>query len=231
MDETENIPDSKAVTPQLSDRSGVTDAVRVQILAAEHYSLLATRSITWTEIFSRASMFITVLSASVVALALVAQATSFGRGFRDFALLVLVFVLLVGLATFIRLGEANTEDIRMVMGMNRLRHAYLELAPELEPYFITAQTDDFAGILQSYGPGLRSSLVRFLGGTPSLVGAINAVVAGVIAVILSLSLNGSVAVHVVVGVAAALAAALVEALMVYRSMKRGRAAHKARFPS
>jgi len=70
-----------------SDRSGagITDAVRAQILATEHWSLLATRSMTWNEIFSRASMFITVLSAAVVALALVAQATAFGSGFRLFA--------------------------------------------------------------------------------------------------------------------------------------------------
>src|SRR5690348_13817283 len=90
----------------LSDRSGVTDAVRVQILATEHWSLLVTRSMTWNEVFTRASMYITVLSAAVVALALVAQVTAFGPAFRVFALLVLPVVLLVGIATMIRLGEA-----------------------------------------------------------------------------------------------------------------------------
>lgn len=67
-----------------SDRSEVTDAVRAQILATEHWSLLATRTITWNEIFSRATMYITVLSAAVVALALVAQVTNFGSGFSLF---------------------------------------------------------------------------------------------------------------------------------------------------
>src|SRR5215831_18585593 len=137
----------------LSDRSGVTDAVRAQILATEHWSLLATRSMTWNEIFSRASMFITVLSAAVVALALVAQATAFGPGFHLFALLVLPIVLLVGLATLTRLSDANREDFRLVAGMNRLRHAYLELAPELGPYFVTAHHDDEASVMVSYGPG------------------------------------------------------------------------------
>lgn len=56
-------------------------SVRLQILATEHWSLLATRSLTWTESFSRAQMFLSVLSGAVVALALVAQATSFGDGF------------------------------------------------------------------------------------------------------------------------------------------------------
>lgn len=97
--------------PPLSDRSGITDAVRAQILEAEHWSLLATCSMTWNEVFRSASMFVTVLSAAVVALALVAQATAFGPGFRLFALLVLPVVLVGELvATVIRLGDANTEE-------------------------------------------------------------------------------------------------------------------------
>src|SRR5262245_16104393 len=134
---SDSLPTDSALPSPFSDRSGVTDAVRAQILATEHWSLLATRSMTWNEVFSRAAMFVTVLSAAVVALALVAQATTFGAGFRLFALLVLPIVLLVGLATVIRLADANTDDFGLVLGMNRLRHAYLELAPELEPYFVT----------------------------------------------------------------------------------------------
>ena len=108
-------------------------AVRVQILATEHWSLLATRSMTWGEVFSRAGIFLTVVSAAVVALALVAQATDFGDGFYVFALLVLPIVLVLGVGTLVRLGDALTEDVRLVFGMNRLRHAYLEIAPELGP--------------------------------------------------------------------------------------------------
>src|SRR5690348_12454467 len=129
---TPRMNESKPTLPPLSDRSGVTDAVRAQLLATEHWSLLATRSMTWNEIFSCASMFVTVLSAAIVALALVAQATAFGPVCRLFALLVLPIVLLVGVATVLRLGAANGEDFGLVIGMNRLRHAYLELAPELE---------------------------------------------------------------------------------------------------
>src|SRR3954468_341219 len=93
----------------LSDEGKVTDAVRVQILATEHWSLLATRSMTWNEAFSRASMFLTVLSAAMVALALVAQATAFGEGFHVFALIVLPIVLLVGLGTYGRLTAINEQ--------------------------------------------------------------------------------------------------------------------------
>lgn len=126
--------------PPSSPRTDVPEAVRVQILATEHWSLLATRSITYGAIFNRASIFLTVVSAAVVALALVAQATEFGDRFYVFALLVLPLALFIGVATYIRIIDARIEDFWLVSGMNRLRHAYLEIAPELEPYFVTTMS-------------------------------------------------------------------------------------------
>lgn len=217
--------------PPISDRSGVTDAVRVQILATEHWSMLATRSMIWNEIFSRASMFITLLSAAVVGLALVAQATGFGPGFLLFALLVLPIVLLMGIVTVIRLGDANLDDFGLVMGMNRLRHAYLELAPELEPYFTTADFDDQVSILQSYGLGYRMNFARILAGTPSLIAAINVVISGMIAVLIVEVLGATGPVNVFVGVAVALVAAVGHALFMCNVIKRGRSGFSVRFPS
>jgi hypothetical protein len=116
------------------------NAPHAQFLATEHWSLLATRSMTWNEIFSRTGTYLTVLSATVIALSLVANAVGFGQDFRTFALLVLPVVLLVGVGTYFRLVEADIEDAWLVIGMNRLRHAYLELAPALEPYLWRAIT-------------------------------------------------------------------------------------------
>jgi hypothetical protein len=224
-------PATSAATPLLTDRSGVTDAVRAQLLATEHWSLLATRSMTWNEIFSRASMFVTLLSAAVVALALVAQATAFGSGFRTFALLVLPIVLLVGVGTFLRLSDANTDDAGLLLGMNRLRHAYLELAPELEPYFVTGSHDDAAGVVQSYSLGIRSSPNSFLSGTPNLVAAINCIVVGVLAALITQTLGAPDGVSVVVGVVAALAAAIGHVGWVFRGITRARRTYRPRFPS
>jgi hypothetical protein len=215
----------------LSDRSGVTDAVRAQILATEHWSLLATRSMTWNEVFSRASMFITVLSAAVVALALVAQATAFGPAFRLFALLVLPVVLLVGVTTILRLGAANADDFGLVIGMNRLRHAYLELAPELDPYFVTGHHDDVAGVFQSYGLGYHADLGRVLSATPNLVAAISAVVAGVLGALLAQLLSASDVDAVVVGVVVALVAIIGHVMVVFRAMAGVRNKVRPRFPS
>ena len=223
--------DPTTPSPPLSDRSGVTDAVRVQILATEHWSLLATRGATWNEMFARAGMYLTVLSAATVALALVAQATGFGDNFRVFALLVLPVVLILGLGTQLRLVYAQGEDAWLVLGMNRLRHAYLELAPELEPYFVTGHHDDPIGLLRTYGPDTRISPVRMLSGTPILVGVINAVVAAVLAALVVEAAGGATELYAAAGVVAGLAYIVALATVPFRQIARMRRDWRPLFPS
>src|SRR5512132_4372637 len=76
---------------------GGARALRMQVLATEHWSLLASRSLAWGETFARTGMFLTTLSGAVVAIALVAQASGFGPEARLFALAILPIVLFVGL--------------------------------------------------------------------------------------------------------------------------------------
>ncbi len=225
--------------PPLSDRAGVTDAVRVQILATEHWSLLATRGMTWNEMFSRTGMYLTVLSAATVALALVAQATEFGSGFRLFALLVLPVVLVLGIGTQVRVGDARAEDVWLTLGMNRLRRAYLELAPELEPYFVTGHHDDITGIMRTYmvevmrtpGSAPRITPGRVLASTPVLVGIINAAVAGVLAALVVEALGGTMIVSAAVGFMVGLAYAVAFATLPLREIARMRREWRPRFPS
>ena len=232
------MPDRSTDPPPLSDRSGVTDAVRAQLLASEQWGLLATRTMTRNEMFARAGMYLTVLSAATVALALVAQATEFGAEFRLFALLVLPVVLLLGVGTQVRLGDARAEEIWLVVGMNRLRHAYLELAPELEPYFVTGHHDDVPGVMRTYmvgamrtdGRGARVTPGRLLASTPVLVGVINAVVAGVLAALVAEALGGATAVAVAAGVVAGVAHAVVLVAVPLREIGRMQREWRPRFP-
>ena len=68
---------------------------------------MSTRVLSQNEAFSRATMFLAVLSGAVLALAPVAQAKGFDEGFTTFALLILPIVLFVGIATFMRLVAIN----------------------------------------------------------------------------------------------------------------------------
>jgi hypothetical protein len=184
------------------------DARTIQILSTEHWSLLSARALSWSESFSRASMLLATLSATVVSLALAAQATSVGRGFLAFAVVVLPFVEVVGVATFARLGEANVEDIQSIHGMNRIRHAYLEIAPGLEPYFVSGRYDDLASVLSAYGtsPVVGSSgrerLHHAFVMTQGMVGLINAMVAAAFGFALALLVD--LPVGAAIGVAALL---------------------------
>src|SRR5437588_5211162 len=160
--------------PRLGDGAPTAEtspAMRLQILSTEHWSLLASRSLAWNESFSRAGMFLTTLSGAIVALGLVGGATGFGESFTLFALVILPIVLFIGLATYIRLGASNYHEALCVIGMNRIRAAYLELAPDLQRYFVMSGHDDLRGIGITMGvqPGGGSIFwaAQIIAGTPT----------------------------------------------------------------
>lgn len=155
--------------------------VRVQMMATEHWSLLASRNLAWTESFTRASMFLSTLSFAVVALALVGQATGFGEEFRIFALVILPVVLFLGVATSLRMDSANHHDVQCIIGMNRIRAGYLEIAPDLERFFVMGSTDDVEGIVKTMAIFPRRSIVlNLMSANPTLLAVLNSVLFGAI---------------------------------------------------
>jgi hypothetical protein len=180
------------------------------ILSTEHWSLLGTRSLIWNEALSRATVFLTVLSASIIALALLADATGFGPHTTMVALVLLPVVLLLGVATYMRLIQINAEEVKLELAMNRLRHAYLKLEPGLEPYFTTGHHDDERGLQASYmeghpSPRWRWLLVYFLVNTPTIVATVVAALAAAMAVLVLQTVDAPGAAVVAGGVVAFLA--------------------------
>jgi hypothetical protein len=172
----------------------------LQILTTEHWSLLASRSLVYTEAMSRTSIFVAALSGAVVALALVAQADDFGDGFVAFALVLLPVVYFLGFVTIVRLAQVNLENARWVQGMNRIRNAYLQLEPELEPYFVTSKYDDDAGVLQSTVAHLDvAPRYQAFVSAPGVVAVINSVVAGGAAGVAATALDLGIAWSLVLG--------------------------------
>ena len=175
------------------------------ILSTEHWSLLTARTLLINEGMQRTTIFLTTLSAATVALALLADATGFGRRSLVFALVVLPTVLFIGVTTYARLIQSNRDEKQTVLAMNRLRNAYLTMRPELRPYFTTSPYDDERGFVTSYGmvePTAARSSPYFLITTPTVVGTVNAAVAGTLAVLVVLAVSAPApAVLVVVGAA------------------------------
>lgn len=171
-----------------SDKDPAT-STKLQILATEHWSLLATRSLTYNEALSRVTIFLTILSGAVIALALVAQVSRFGPAFIAIAIPLLSVVVFTGLSTIGRLMQLNGDDYRWVIGMNRLRHAYLGLHPELEPYFIAGQFDDLPGALQTIGYPIvmRRRVGSWFHALQVLPGMLSVIVASVVGAIAALT--------------------------------------------
>jgi hypothetical protein len=211
-------------------------AAKLQILATEHWSLLATRSLTYTESLGRVNMFLAILSGAVIALALVAQADRFGRTFITVAILMLSVVLFSGIATVARLMSLNRDDYRWVVGMNRLRHAYLELHPELEPNFITSPNDDLSGALHTLGidPAAGQRLGSVFHGLQTLPGMLSVIVAAVAGSIGALAAVGFGVPPLGVGLSGAAAFVVAMVLMGNwgrRSVRRFSPSLEARFPT
>lgn len=204
----------------------------LQILTTEHWSLLASRSMGYTEAMSRVSIFVAALSGAVVALALVAQATDFGDGFVAFALVLLPVVYFLGIATVVRLAQINLEDARWVQGINRIRHAYLELAPVLEPYFVTGRYDDRAGLLQSAVTRARPTVVpqQFVS-SPGVVAILDSVVAGAAVGVAGLGLGFGTAGSLAVGAIGFLASVALFATWATRTISVWDAQLDPRFPT
>jgi hypothetical protein len=210
-------------------------SMRLQILSTEHWSLLASRSLAWNESFSRAGMFLSALSGAIVALGLVGGASGFGEAFTLFALVILPVVLFIGVGTWIRLGASNYHEALCVIGMNRIRAAYLELAPDLERYFVMSAHDDFPGIGVTMGvqPGGGRAfwLAQILAGTPTIVTILNSVLAGAIAAIATARSGGAPSTTLLIGAVGFLIAIVAQWVYTRKSIAKLQTAHRPMFPT
>ncbi len=121
--------------PEPEPVTSLSDPRAISLLTTEHWSQLSARSLAYNEAFARGGMFLTFLSMSFVALALLSSAMSFGDQFATVAAIVLAFDFIIGLTTYFRIMGANADDLRSVHAMARLRHAYTEIAPIVDRYF------------------------------------------------------------------------------------------------
>jgi len=173
---------------------------RAQLLATEHWSLLASRSTTQSEVLVRINMFLTLVSAGLVSLALVGQAMGFSEMFRLFAIAVLAFICIVGLLTQIRVLNVGSEDLMYVLAMNRLRGAYLDLDPSVEPYLMASPYDDYEGMGRTYfflGP--RSSFSQVAGSSMTFIIVVVSMLLGLLGSVIASTLGGPTWLAVTVG--------------------------------
>ena len=128
--------------------NALDDPRALQILTTEHWSLLSARSLVYNEAFARAGMSSVPVGDArrarprVDGDGLLRRVPRDGRHPPDLDLF-------IGLTSLGRIGAAGDEDLRYLQGMNRLRHAYHEMVPGLDRYFITSPYDDFDSMAPS----------------------------------------------------------------------------------
>jgi len=207
--------------------------IRLQILSTEHWSLLASRGLAWNETFSRAGMYLSTLSGAMVALGLIVGADGFQDAFFVFALVLLPVVLFVGIGTWLRMGAANHHDAVTIAGMNRIRAAYLEIAPELEPYFVMGVNDDARGIgITMALPPRTPRAVFLMSATPFLVMVLNSVVVGAILAIIAIRFfDANAVITLLVGLVGAVAFHLTEFRIATQSIGRAQRELSPMFPT
>lgn len=176
----------------------------VQILTTEHFALQSGRNNVTSEANGRLTIYLGALSGALIAIAFVAQVSRLGDAFHVFTLLILPALLLLGLATFGRVVQCDRQDLQYAAAINRIRHFYVELIPELGDYFVQSTYDDWDGMLRS----LSLTWTRWHGfiTASAAVAAMNAFVAGVLVGLLTswligLPLAAAIACGFVVGIA------------------------------
>jgi hypothetical protein len=194
----EHLAPAAPLAPGEIAEAGMNDPKVIQILSTEHWSLLSARSLVYNEAFARAGMFLTFVSASLVALGFAASAMAFSHDFLVLAVGLLSLDLVIGLATIGRIMDATLDDLHSMQGMNRIRNAYVQLAPAVRPYLGSIH-DDAPGVLGGYGGGpsatsLWRALLHGFTTTNSMVAAINAILSGALTALVATLLGSSSAV-------------------------------------
>ena len=190
-----------ALARGLGDRLGAA----ITCASTEHFNLQTARSITVSESNGRASIYLAALSSNLIALAFVGQMSRLGTAFYAFALVLLPVLGFVGVLTFQRLVQSSIEDIAYAERIGRLRGFYLQLVPELEPYFVVVRGRQVQAML--HGERLTPSPWQLTLSTAGMVAVVDSVVIAACAGLLmeavgEASLALAIAVGAVIGAAA-----------------------------
>jgi hypothetical protein len=166
-------------------------------LQTEHFALESARGITVTESSSRAALYLTTVSGSLVAFGFLAH-TPFAPAFLA---AVLPAVVLLGAFTYGRLVETSLEDVAALAAIQRIRRFYGSLLPGAAAYFSVPRGGRPGNELLEIGR--RRSWGRLLSTTSSAVGFVNSIVAGAGVAVVVDELWAGDAVSIVSGIAAA----------------------------
>ncbi len=205
-------------------------ALMIQTLTTEHFTLQGARSVVMSEINGRATIYLSAVSSSVVALAFVTSFSQDADLVRGFSLVLLPLLSFMGFVTKERLIQLSCADFQYQKAINRIRHAYVDVAPEAAHYLTLSIHDDSRGVAQSavYRQGRRMSVLT----TAQMIAVVNYVIVGVIAGILFDWVTGLAVLYpILFGLGVGLVVALLDYWIAHRRWAEFLASSEIRFPS
>lgn len=191
---------SEAAASAPSEESDAVLGRRAQILATEHWGLLAARSTAQSEVLTRITIFLTLVSAGLLTIGLLGQASGFSGWFTPAMLAILGFLCLIGLMTVVRVMNVAEEDLMYVLAMNRLRGAYVDLDPNVEQYFLASAHDDEEGMKQTYSFIRRRNPSVLIGSSSMMLFVVDACVFGLFTGAVVVAAGGAIGWAVAAGV-------------------------------
>jgi uncharacterized membrane protein len=213
----------------------LADPRALQILTTEHWSLLSARSLAYNEAFSRAGMFLSFLSATLIVIGFLIAADALAEAVLPVVALLLALDLFVGLATLGRLSDASAEEFIAIRGMNRIRHGYSELVPGIELYFVSPTHDDARGVLATFGGvaslGILPNLLHGLTTAVGMVAILDCVLLSALVAMVAAGLGTGTAAAIVLGAVTFALAFVVSSFLGMRAAMRSVARHEAMFPT
>jgi hypothetical protein len=162
------------------------EAVATSILTTEHFVLQSARSAATSEAVSRVSIFLTAVSAALVASAFLGQLPD-ASIVTAFGLIILGALVFLGVTTFDRVLQVSIEDFQYALRINRIRQFYFHRSPLAADYLEPPAGDGTAALLAAYG--VRSGDWQMLVSLAGVVSFVNGLLAALL-VGLGLSTTG-----------------------------------------
>ncbi len=214
----------------MDDTSDSFSPAMLQALTTEHFTLQGARSVIISEINSRATIYLSAVSSAVVALAFVTTLSSDVNLIRGFALVLLPLLAFMGFVTKERLSQLSLADFTYQRAINRIRHAYVDVAPEAAKYLTLSIYDDMPGVAHTavYRQGRRMGVLT----VALMIGVVNYVIVGLVGGIVFDWITGARPfISIFVGIAIGLAVALLDYRIGLVRWKKLMDTLEVRFPS
>jgi hypothetical protein len=152
------------------------DPAAATFVTTEHFALQGARAATISETNGRAGIFLSSVSAGLVAIAFAGQTSR--TALYTFGLVLFPVLSFLGSVTFRRTLQTSIDDTIYLQRINRLRHFYIDTEPALAKYIGRPAPDgDVAAILRS--EGYQGGNWQTMLSVPGTVGVLTSVLLGV----------------------------------------------------